>query len=239
MPRYVLGQRAIPTQPPASPFFWSRLSLQQGCSYSSHGLYHLGLRREQQLCAPCMFRLGRICLCPCICNAAPGSSKIQAPQPPSSRCIPTHAVPSGHQNRQLRPYITQALYGLWISLPALWPGVLNQAEAWRLRECSRTGETDSRTALPGAPIHSTGIMLSRCSIKRKGRRCIILSLLANVSGMFVGTASYKLSKMSWTSLSASSMTCSGAYCGFHPILLPCSAVKVHLEASFVSLPPLH
>lgn len=50
--------------------------------------------------------------------------------------------------------------------------------------------------------------------------------------------SYKLSKISWTSFSASSMMCSGGYCGFHPILLPCSAVKVHLEVTVVSFQPM-
>lgn len=50
--------------------------------------------------------------------------------------------------------------------------------------------------------------------------------------------SYKLSKISWTSFSASSMMCSAGYCGFHPILLPCSAVKVHLRVVVVSFQPM-
>lgn len=50
--------------------------------------------------------------------------------------------------------------------------------------------------------------------------------------------SYRLSKISCTSFSASSMMCSGGYCGFHPIFLPFSAVKVHLEVAVVSFQPI-
>lgn len=38
----------------------------------------------------------------------------------------------------------------------------------------------------------------------------------------------KSSRINSTSSSAVSMICSGANCGFHPIFLPCSGVKVQL-----------
>lgn len=138
-------------------------------------------KRRMPLCS-CMFRLGRIPLCPCI--------YMLHLDPRRSRHL-SHRLPGASPRLLSHPatrtviaaaYNSSPIWPVDIS-PRFWPGILNQAETWRLRDCSRTGDTDSSTALPGTPIHSTGTMLSRCSIKRKGRFYIVVFLLATATGM--------------------------------------------------------
>lgn len=93
---------------------------------------------------------------------------------------------------------------------------------------------DHADRLPGMTNGTVLLNYLACSPLHLCSSCAIPTRLGAVQSLYAAVASYKLSKMSWTSFSASSMMCSGGYCGFHPILLPCSAVKVHLEVTFVS-----